>query len=77
MGLKDFFEAFGGKPVSEIIYLFTLVVIWMEFVFPRFQEFSRFFNFFMVIIFVLFIISKVVLLNIEMWSKEKEGVVLK
>lgn len=71
MKLKDLFEIFGSSPLSEMIYLFTLIIVWIEFVLPI-AEPNSFKSYFLATILVLFVISRIGIVFFEVFKEEKK-----
>ncbi len=70
MNWKEISEIFGGSPLSEIFYLFTLIIVWINLVFPIIESLfmARFLGFFLII----FVISRMVLVMYELNEEEKK-----
>ncbi len=69
--IRSFLEIFANKYVSEMVYLFTLIIIWVEIILPKTST-NTFSSYFLSIFIILFIISKVIVILTEEEQEKNE-----
>ena len=68
MKLKEIFKVFGEQPLSEILFLFTLIVVWSEHLIKSPMEFI---DYFLLVVMIVFVISRIGIRFYEAFEEEE------